>query len=120
MIKKIGWKKQLYIATRIKVETDDYGNDVSTFDTPKSYMFNYQPANGGMDIQLYGERTVKMYKAVIPYNLYAGKFNEGDVAYLEGVNPTGETQNGDNANYTVVGTMPQNKVIILYFEKIIK
>ena len=109
-VKKLGWKKQLYIATRIKVETNE----------PKTYMFNYQPANGGMDIQLYGERTVKMYKAVISYNLYAGKFEEGDVAYLEGITPDGEYQNGDNANYVIVGAMPQNKVIILYFEKIIK
>lgn len=117
---KLGWKKQLHIATRIKVETDDYGNDVSTYDTPKPYMFNYQPANGGVDIQIYGERITKMYKAVIPYGSYADKFKEGDVAYLEGVKPEGEAQNGDNANYVITSVMPQNKVIILYFEKIIK
>lgn len=117
---KLGWKKQLYIATRISVETDDYGNDVCTYNKPESYMFNYQPANGQMEIELYGEKVTNMYKAVIPYSLYADKFKEGDVAYLLGVTPTREHENGDNANYVIKGVMPQNKVIILYFEKIIK
>lgn len=117
---KLAWKKQLYIAKRLSVETNEYGNDVCIYDKPKSYMFNYQPANGEMEIGLYGEKVMNMYKAVIPYNIYADKFKEGDVAYLLGVSPIGEHGNGDNANYVITGVMPQNKVIILYFEKIIK
>lgn len=117
---KLGWKKQLYIANRLSVETNDYGNDVCTYDIPKPYMFNYQPASGQMEIEIYGERVTKMYKAVVPYNLYADKFKEGDVAYLLGETPTGEHQNGENANYVITSVMPQNKVIVLYFEKIIK
>lgn len=117
---KLGWKKQLYIATRVGVNTDDYGNDIATYNKPEPYMFNYQPATGQLEIALYGEKVTSMYKAVIPYNIYADKFKEGDVAYLSGATPNGEFENGDNANYVITSVMPQNKAIILYFEKIIK
>lgn len=117
---KLGWKKQLYIATKQSVLTNEYGNDEIIYNRPINYMFNYQPANGDTEIALYGEKVTAMYKAVIPYKLYNGKFKEGDVAYLNQATPKGETKYGNNANYTIISVMPQNKAIILYFEKIIK
>lgn len=119
MIKK-GWKKQLYIATKLSTIPNEYGHDDVVYSTPKRYMFNYQPASGALDIELYGERIIKIYKAVIPFRLYVDKFNVGDVAYLDNVTPLNEPKNGYNANYVITNVMQQNKAIVIYFEKITK
>ena len=47
------------------------------------------------------------------------KFKEFDVAYLDGTTPSGESVNGQNANYRLYPPRNQNKVIVIYFEKII-
>ena len=51
---------------------------------------------------------------------YDNKFEEFDVAYLDGVNPNGEVIKGDNANYRVYAVQPQNMIIKLYFIKLVK
>lgn len=113
-------KKPCYIASLIKTEEDEKGNEINYYSEPKLYNFNIQPANGSTDIALYGERITKMYKTIISFSEYSGVFKEGDKAYLEGLNPENETENtyGSGANYKIVSVRPQNVKIQIYFEKL--
>lgn len=114
------WNKCCYIATLIKTEENENGNEINYYSKAKLYEFNIQPASGSLDIQLYGERIKKMKKALIPLVKYNNVFKEGDKAYLDGLKPTSETENtyGINANYKIVDVREQNTAIMLYFEKI--
>lgn len=59
-----------------------------------------------------------MQKAIIERPIYEGVFKEGDKAYLDGATPTGETVNGENANYKLFPPRNQNKCIQLRFRRI--
>jgi hypothetical protein len=109
--------KTIYIAKKISSNTlDNRGNPISIYDTPKLYEFNVQPVSSNSDIQIYGERSITMQKAVIPIS-FLNHFKEFDIAYLDGASPTGEIINGDNANYVLKPPRNGNKVITIYFEK---
>lgn len=114
------WNKSCYIASLIKTEEDDNGNDVNYYSKPEYYEFNVQPASGNTDIALYGEKISKMYKTVVSFPEYNNVFKEGDVAYLEGIIPENEVEGtyGRGANYKIVSVRPQNTVILIYFEKL--
>jgi len=118
------WNKQCYIALRKKeqVKYDDYGSEINSYFKPIEYYFNIQPVNGYFDIIEYGEKVDKMYRAIIPYEKYNGVFHEGDIAYLEGVKPKGETPEtyGSGGNFVISSVRPQNTVIAIYFERIQK
>lgn len=117
------WNKSIYISTLKETIEDDYGNDINYYNKPTKYNFNIQPASGSTDIAMYGEKVSKMYKAILtPYEKYINKFNEGDVAYFDGVIPLNETEGtyGRNANYKIVSVRPQNTAICMYLEKIEK
>lgn len=60
-----------------------------------------------------------MQKAVINKKDYEGKFKEFDKAYLDDVTPDKETVNGSNANYELYPPRNQNKVIVIYFKRLI-
>lgn len=111
------WNKEIYIAKKLRVELDDYGNEINIYDTPQKYVFNVQPLSGYNDITTYGEKVSKMYKAVID-SKYLGQFSEGDVAYLEGKTPLSEPKNGYNANYIIDSVRFQNLTIAIYFNKL--
>lgn len=112
-------KKSCYIARLKETFLSDEGADINYYYRPQYYEFNIQPASGSTDLMIYGDRVTKMYKTNISLNEYAGKFKEGDVAYLEGVIPKNETEKtyGIGANYKIVSVRPQNMSIIIYFEK---
>ena len=121
------WNKTCYIATRKEGEVvyDDLGNEIKMYNKPKKYSFNIQPVNSYTDLMTYaeyGEKVDKMYKATIPYKEYIGKFNEGDIAYLEGKKPMNETEEtyGIGGNYVVTSVRPQNTIIAIYFERLQK
>ena len=118
------WNKRCYIALKKneQVKYDDYGNEINSYHKPKEFYFNIQPVNGYFDIVEYGEKVDKMYKAVIPMQKYNGVFHEGDIAYLEGKKPEGETSEtyGIGGNYVISSVRPQNMVIAIYFERIQK
>ena len=113
-------KKTIYIAKKSGYITDTTGNEIPTYSEPVAYRANVQPLSGYMDIQSYGEKIDKMYKAVLNSNEFVDVFNEGDKAYLGGITPDGETVNGENANYLVVSVRTQFRIIQVYFEKIQK
>ena len=81
-------------------------------------MINVQPISSYPDMQEFGEKTEQIQKAVIEYEKYFGKFKEFDLAYLDGANPENEQTNGANANYRLYPPRNQNKVILLYFERL--
>lgn len=111
------WNKKIYIASKKDLIYDDYGNSIMTFDKPNLYEFNVQPVNSNEDLMEFGEKSSTIQKAVIPMR-YKGVFKEGDRAYLDDITPEGEIKYGDNANYKLYPPRNQNKVIVIYFERI--
>lgn len=111
------WNKKIYIAKKLDLGNDDYGNQVEKFDTPVEYEFNVQPISSSTDLMEFGIKASTIQRAVIPMS-YKGVFKEGDRAYLDDITPTGETKSGDKANYKLYPPRNQNKVIIIYFERI--
>lgn len=118
--------KRLFIAKRIKVENDEFGNEISYYETPKEYNFSYMPTSGQVDYQIYGELISNMFTSILPMS-FLGKIKTGDKAYLI----DGEIQDIDNlvyndlkdefcthANYIVKLVQPQNIRIKIIFEKI--
>ena len=50
---------------------------------------------------------------------WEGRIKENDVAYLDGVTPDGEKQNGSNANYRVESARNTSlNMMTVYFEKL--
>lgn len=111
---------ECYIASRIGVATDDYGNEVPRYSKPEKYMLNIMPATGELDIAMYGDRISSVYKTIVSKIKFLNKIKEGDIAYLHGVNPKGETSNtyGSNGNYIVNSVSIQNTVIAIHFKKL--
>ncbi len=116
--RKKEWNKKIWIAKKIGTEENDYGTEIPIYDKPEEYMMNVQPLSSEADIAEFGENAKQVQRAVIEYKKYFGKFKEFDVAYLDGVTPDGEEVNGENANYRLYPPRNQNKVILLYFERL--
>ena len=114
----------MYIATKKdEVEHDDYNNEIVKYDTPFYFgKVNYEPLTAKQleaYIKTYGETENNVVSCLIDYK-DKDKFNIFDLAYLYGINPNGESQNGDNANYKVRAFKPQNTKIMVILEEIIK
>ena len=116
--RKKEWNKKIWIAKKIGTQENDYGTEIPIYDKPVEYMMNVQPLSSEADIAEFGENAKQVQRAVIEYKKYFGKFKEFDVAYLDGVTPDGEEVNGENANYRLYPPRNQNKVILLYFERL--
>lgn len=111
----MAWNKEVYISSK-KVIVTEKGQEIATYDEPKRYLFNVQPASGETDIIEYGERISKIFKAIVNIR-YKNKFNEGDIAYLDGITPN---KKNTNYNYKIVSVRNQNRRIAIYFERIQK
>ena len=111
------WKKKIYISSKIGTTYDDEGNQIITYDEPVGYMFNVQPISSEVDLIEFGEKSSTIQKAVIPIK-YKNYFKENDLAYLDDATPDGEENYGDNANYRLYPPRNQNKVIVIYFERL--
>ena len=61
----MAWEKEIWIAKREKVETNEFGVDVEYFSEPKKYRFNYQPVSGNTNLLEYGEKINDIYRAFI-------------------------------------------------------
>ena len=116
--RKKEWNKKIWIAKKIGTQENDYGTEIPIYDKPVEYMINVQPLSSEADIAEFGENAKQVQRAVIEYKKYFGEFKEFDVAYLDGVTPDGEEVNGENANYRLYPPRNQNKVILLYFERL--
>ena len=113
----IDWERDVYIASKIGIKTDNDDNEYAIYNAPVKYKFNYQPVNSDAEIVEFGEKASVMKKAVIPI-AYKGFFKEFDVAYLDDITPANEENYGDNANYVLLPPRDGNAVIIIYFEKL--
>ena len=115
------WNKPCYIARVNEIKEDEEENQINVCYEPEKYTFNILNASGYLDVTEYGEEVSKMNKAIISMD-YNGKFKEGDIAYLDGVTPDGETENtyGINGNYIIDSVRPQNLAIAIYFKKLNK
>lgn len=120
------WEKELWIAKRISVETNDMGIDIEKFAKPIRYSFNYQPISGDMSYREYGERISDVYRAFISKMQYQGKIRVGDRAYISDgeylEEDLEELVNSDDeyckkANYIVNVVLPQNFLIRVDFLK---
>ena len=113
----MSWKKGIYISSKIGTDYDDEGNQIITYEEPKRYFFNVQPISSEVDLLEFGEKSSMIQKAVVPIK-YKNYFKENDLAYLDDISPDGEENFGDNANYKLYPPRNQNKVIVIYFERL--
>lgn len=111
--------EKVYVAKKIDSVTDDYGNVIPKYNKPLEFKMNVMPLTESIDIQAFGENSNAIKVTVLDYETYKDKFKDFDLAYLEGKTPRGETENGEKANY-VITVRPQNKIIKLFFQKIVK
>ena len=120
------WEKEIWIAKRISVETNDMGVDIETFAKPIRYFFNYQPVSGDMSYREYGERISDVYRAFIKKMYYNNEIRVGDRAYLADSEYTeqdlkrlvdSDDEYCKNANYVVNVVLPQNFLIRIDFLK---
>lgn len=111
------WEKELWIAKRIKVEPNENGIDIETFEKPKKYYFNYQPISGYTDYMEYGERKNEVYRTFVNRCCFQGIIKVGDRVYLSDDEVCEcdlekivlkEKVYGENANYVVNVVLPQN------------
>lgn len=114
------------------LRTSQGNAEYDTYDEPKMEIvrmpsiFNLcgitvQPMNGFTDRMSYGETTSKDQRIILmPYEMWHGKFKEGDLFYLDGQEPQNdEDYYGQNANYYVDSVANQNRAIELVVKKII-
>lgn len=121
--------KLLFIASKIGVEKDDYGNENPYFKLPpKEYHFSYMPTSSQVDYQIYGTQINNMFTSILPMS-FLGKIRTGDVAYmidgdiqnieeLVSIDKRNKDKYCTNANYRVKIAQPQNARMKIIFEKI--
>lgn len=118
--------KEIWIASRKKVEINEYGVEIEYFEKPKKYFMNYQPTSGYTDYLVYGDKITSMYRAYIDRR-HECLFNIGDKVYLnDGTLKECQLEKvvlDDNefcekANYTISMILPQNFKLRIDFTKI--
>ncbi len=113
----------MYIATKKEIVRDNNYNEIIKYNQPFYFgKVNYQPLTSKQleaYIQTYGETENNIVSCLIDYK-DKDKFRVFDLAYLYNATPTGEVDNGDNANYIVKAFKPQNTKIMVLLEEIIK
>lgn len=111
------WEKEIWIAKRLKIETNDFGVDIEYFDKPKKYMLNYQPVSGNTSYLEYGDKINDVYRVFVNRLQYQGVINVGDRAYLsdgqiaeKDLEELAINDNGfcEKSNYVVQVVLPQN------------
>lgn len=110
------WKKDLYVAKRIRVDRDSRGNQTQVYDTPQLFSLNVQPISEQTRFELFGANAKKMYRAIVLGN--GIDINELDAVYFDGATPLDEPRNGFNANFIVRRVMKQNLATMIYFESV--
>lgn len=112
-------KQRIYIASQNMDDelVDSHGN--RPYDEPFLFRENLASVDGKSEKEEYGDRVRNMYKSVVMRKKWEGRIKENDVAYLDGVTPDGEKQNGSNANYRVESARNTSlNMMTVYFEKL--
>ena len=112
-------KSRIYLAKKLREDFDDYGNQIEIYDTPQKLFLNVQTLSETSDIMEYGEKVSSTRViSITEKKKYLNKFNEFDLVYVD-TTPEDETNNGDNADYMVIGVRNQNTSIRVYISKLI-
>lgn len=112
-------KHDIYIASFLKDETDDFGNQVKIYDTPFLVdEITLNSLSGSTEVAMFGDKITQMCRTLLDYDDWFDKIKANDVAYLYTATPTGENINGELANFRVKSVLPQNMKIVVYFERL--
>lgn len=112
-------RSRIYIAKKLREDFDEYGNQIEVYDTPQKYFLNIQTLSETSDIMEYGEKVSSTRViSITEKKKYLNKFNEFDLVYVD-TTPEGEVNNGDNADYKIIGIRNQNTSIRVYISKLI-
>lgn len=111
------WLRPVYIASKLKVELDDEGNEIVRYSSPVEYKFTVNTVTSSAELAEFGERAGLIRKIVVPIE-YENLFKEFDVAYID-TTPVGEARNGSNADYMLKPPRVGNNAIVIYIEKIL-
>ena len=79
----LDYKTKCYIASKLSVEEDEYGNQIETYAQPKAYMFNIQPVTAESEIQAFGELAPKMKRALVSATRLQTERNTGFHSQVE-------------------------------------
>ena len=118
---KIWWCKRVYVENE---ETPHYEKPQEFITRPHTLLshigITVMPKTGSTDYFDYGETTNSDQRIVLtPYEYWFGKFNEGDLFYLDGAMPNANEETyGQDANYSVEFVGNQNAGIVLSLEQI--
>lgn len=111
----------IYISSKIGTKEDENHNKYPYYAKAERFRWNIQTVKDESEQLEFGELASNMKVATIPYNgKYDNKFNEFDLAYLDGATPDDELIIGQNANYRIYAVRPQNNIIKIYFLKLTK
>lgn len=119
------WEKEIWIARRNKLITNDDGIEVPYFDTPTPYRMNYQPVSGYLGLMEYGENISNVYRAFVDRRMQ-GKIKVGDRVYLSDNEvleselenlAMSDNEFCENANYEITVALPQNFKMKVDFTK---
>lgn len=109
------WRTTVYISKLISVDKVN-GNQTKVYATPIAYKMTLNELSGQAKIDEFGANAKKMYTGLV---VATGlDIHEFDVAYLDGITPTGEAKNGSNANYEIKRVNSPNITTMIYFESI--
>lgn len=120
------WEKEIWIAKRKKVISNDMGVDIECFETPIRYALNYQPISGTNNFQEYGEKVSDVYRAFVKKIHCDGEIKVGDRVYLSDGNimeselkalVESDNEFCNKANYVVNAVLSQNFFIRIDFLK---
>lgn len=112
-------RSTIWIAKKLREDFDDYGNQVPVYDTPTKYYLNVQTLSETSDIAEFGEKiNSTRVISITEKKKYLNKFKEFDLVYVDST-PTGEPNNGDNADYKIIGIRTQNTSIRVYIQKLV-
>ena len=113
----------MYISKQLRIEEDEYNNEIPVYGEPEYYgLVNYQHLVGNQleaYMKAYGVTTRSVVRLFVDY-IDTDKFKEQDIAYLYGATPKDELINGDNANYIIKAIKPQNVKTMILLEEIVK
>lgn len=118
---KIWWCKRLYVENE---ETPHYEKPQEFILRPHTPFcpigITAQPRTGNTDYFDYGETTNSDQRIVLtPYDYWYGKFNKGDLFYIDGAMPSADEETyGQNANYYVEFVGNQERGIVLSLKQI--
>lgn len=115
------WNKDLYIVSKSSNRTvnPETGEIDFSYSEPTFYKCNYQPIAGFLENSQFGANAMYIQKGIFhDITIFTeGKIKEGDLAYLDGASPIGETVRGSTSNYTVIGVKHQNEIVTVHFQR---